>query len=336
VLEAPLVAARWYARAGNEADARRILGDAQVFYQRVLSEYPGTEAALFARIRLFAVLATRGEWREAIADMEAMFADPKFRAEDSGGRMAALGRLRIGEIYAEELQQPEEALRQVRLVLEGGAPAEILPGARIVEARILSLAGRPGEALTELDRVLKESPNDLDLCAQACYTRGAVYEASGDWERALSEYRNLIARYPRTGLGLAAPLEIAARYQRVGAREAGAAAIARAIEDYRRVIDLDPRAREALVARDYMATAYAAREDWDQAAAALGDIAQEAAGSLAGAEALWREAEIYRDKLDDLDEAEKRLREIMTSYPKTEVARRAEARLGELHRTGAP
>ena len=132
----------------------RVLADGETFYGRVLAERPGTEAALFALIRLFAVQAARMEWEPAIRSMEEVLAAPRFHDEDKVGRMAALGRLKISEIYATELKQPEAALRVVRGVLAGGAPKELLPGARVLEAKSLASAGRHPEALADLDRVL--------------------------------------------------------------------------------------------------------------------------------------------------------------------------------------
>lgn len=330
VIEAPLYAARWYASAKDTASALRVLEESEGFLRGVIRDHPGTPAALFARSRLFTALASRGEWVPAIAALRDVVDDPLFIADDTDKLMGTSARMEIASIYALQLGRPEEGLRILDEQERLGLPPKAGPRILLMRGQLTALAGRREEALAILGRVIEEHALDVDACAQAYFVRGSIYEALNRWDNAIVEYRTLISKFPRTQLGLAAPLQIAARYQRVGDEEAGGAALARAIQDYRRVIDADPASNEALLAREYMATAYLAQEDWAQAATALGDLASESSGSPAGAQALWREAWIYEEKLQQAPEAEKRLEQLVSSYPGTPIAEEAEKWLNTL------
>lgn len=330
VIEAPLYAARWYAAAGDTAAAVRELEAAVGFYRGVLRQHPGSYTALFTRVRLFTALASRAHWEPAIATMQEVVEDPLFIREDTEGLMGVSGRMEIAGIYALQLGRPEEGLRVLRDMTERGVPPKAAARVKLMQGQLTAVAGRREEALEILGGVLDEHAHDVESCAQAYFVRGGIYESLGRWDNALVEYRTLISKFPRTRLGLAAPLQIAARYQRVGDEQAGGAALAHAIEDYRRVIEADPSSNEALLAREYMATVYLAQQNWAEAASALGDLASETTGSPAAAQAMWREAWIYDEKLDQSEEAEKRLEQLVSAYPDTPIAEEAQKWLNTL------
>ena len=162
-----------------------------------------------------------------------------------------------------------------------------------------SLLDRPDEALQEFDRALALNPRYLE----ALLHRGLVLNQIGRGSEAAAAFAAAAAAEGPPVAGLSAPIaaRLANEHARLGDLYAEAGALAEAVLECRRAVELGPdfhdlRLRLArlllesgnpLQAREELELILAARPDWVEAKVQLG-MARYLAGDTAGARDTWR------------------------------------------------
>ena len=198
VLDAPLRAAALFRRVGRVADAESVM---------MLGERRARHEAMrggAASVELWARAADLGNARGDLA-----------------GALAAL---------REALNQPGAAPRRANLVLtmaqmalaagrpdtalayaawaDSGLDRATRPAALMLSAKAWQAARRPDSALAAYQRFLDRYPQAADSGARARFERGVIFEDTGRWEQARSEYRALQASQPTHALAFASLLRI--------------------------------------------------------------------------------------------------------------------------------
>jgi tetratricopeptide (TPR) repeat protein len=172
-----------------------------------------------------------------------------------------------------------------------------------------SLLDRPDEALQEFDRALALNPRYLE----ALLHRGLVLNQLGRGGEAAAAFAAATAAEGPPVAGLSAPIaaRLANEHARLGDLYAEAGALAEAVLESRRAVELGPgfhdlRLRLArlllesgnpLQAREELEAILALRPEWVEAKVQLG-MARYLAGDTAGARDTWREC---RDARPDLE-----------------------------------
>ena len=168
--------------AGEEERARQVEADIQRFDERSAEERSVEE-----RLELAGRESRQGNHTRAIEMLEGLAAELSDSipvqgalAEEYYRRAMSPGR--TPDQRAEDLAQALRRLRELPRV------ARRNPGARVLEARILSASGRGPEAIELLEGLRREQPDDPQLLRELV---GRLMEA-GDWERIRRIGRDLV------------------------------------------------------------------------------------------------------------------------------------------------
>lgn len=186
----------------------------------------------------------------------------------------------------------------VHLLEEVAATGHAFADAHHLLGVSLSLLGRMDRALVEFDRALELNPRYLE----ALIHRGLVLNELGRREEADESFRRAALADTGSVRGLPAPVaaQLANRHAELGQAYAEVGALDRAIEQYRRALELGPtfhdlryrlarvliEAGQALEAREELEQVVAARPGFVDAGAALG-LARYISGDTAGAREVW-------------------------------------------------
>jgi len=140
---------------------------------------------------------------------------------DTPGALAAM-RSALADSAARR-ERPRLLLGAARLALEGGRPDSARAYAalvdsgygrgpradgRLVTAEAWEVSKQPDSALTAYAAYLDMNSQNADGMAEARFRRGGIYERTGRWEQAHSEYRALQAAQPTHPLAFASMLRI--------------------------------------------------------------------------------------------------------------------------------
>jgi tetratricopeptide (TPR) repeat protein len=163
----------------------------------------------------------------------------------------------------------------------------------------LSLLGQPSRALAELDRALVLNPGYVE----ALIHRGLVLNELGRTDEAEESFSLAAANLSQPTEGLPSPVaaQLANRHAELAETYAAAGAIARAIEQYERALELGPEfhdlryrmarllleAGRPLEAREALEEVMQARPNFIDAEAALG-LAHYLSGDAGGARDVWQ------------------------------------------------
>lgn len=133
-----------------------------------------------ARRQIIVIKGRKGGAAEALEDLKALVRQLHKEGDQQGALLAARDAVELDGASPEAREllvaQLEGAGREIELVRE-----------RINLARLYTEAGRHGEGLALLDTILEEDGENI----QARSTRAAIYDAMGDSDKALSEYRTV-------------------------------------------------------------------------------------------------------------------------------------------------
>jgi tetratricopeptide (TPR) repeat protein len=186
----------------------------------------------------------------------------------------------------------------VHLLEEVAATGHAFADAHHLLGVSLSLLGRMDRALTEFDRALELNPRYLE----ALIHRGLILNEMGRRDEADESFRRAALADTGSVRGLPAPVaaQLANRHAELGQAYAEIGALDRAIEQYRRALELGPtfhdlryrlarvliEAGHALEAREELEHVVEARPGFVDAGAALG-LARYLSGDAAGAREVW-------------------------------------------------
>lgn len=170
-----------------------------------------------------------------------------------------------------------------------------------------------------LDRSDSLAARDPELHASIIFERAVLAEARGDWDRALTFYRQVTADAPRSRSALNVPLQIASRYLSLHDREAAESVLQRAIRNYEEMMEGD-NPQLALMAMEMRSKAWIMLEEWGAAVEALQDLAKRAPESDFAPLALAEAARLTKEKLGQLEKSHEIWQKLIDLYPGTPLA----------------
>jgi len=199
--------------------------------------------------------------------------------------------------------------------------------------QLYAMQGNLSKGRDEFYVILKDYPENKDMCAKALFMIAMSYEKGDDWPKALEAFNKITSGYPETGSALQVPVHIAEYYKLKGKNEEASAAYSAAIEKYRNVISKDPNTYAALAALALAVTCYAAQEKWNEAVDYLDSLVSSYGNLAIAPKALFVESIIYEQKLNMPDKAEINYKNIIEKYSDTPFAKLAENQLTVLKKT---
>lgn len=325
VLDAPMQIVEIEESMGRTEEAAARLEIAQIYLEEVQRDHDGKPVAVAARLHQANILVKQG----------------RYQAADELLAQAAL--MPRAEDYVPGILFTRASVRQQGLADQAGAISLLkrlqseypddprAPGALLQIGIAYQADGRPDSALATFDRVEQAYPAKVEVISQAQLLAGNVVEVQGRWDEALSRYRSVSARFPRTTSGLLAPLQIAAHYEKEGDRAATEATLIDAAAEYERIareLGGDPGSREiVLAALDHLADAWYRLGRWDDAVRVLLTRAEDFPTDYRSPLAFVRAASIQEERLNDPQAAVATLERLAERYPDLPLTRRAKEKI---------
>jgi tetratricopeptide (TPR) repeat protein len=198
VMEAPLRAAALFRLLGRNADADSVLATGE---RREREEARrGGAAAVELWVRLADLSAARGDLTGALHALREALNRP-----DAAARRPNLVMTMAQMAYAGG--RPDTALAYATWA-DTGLGRAVRPAAQMLVAEAWQAARQPDSALVAYQRFIDHYPQNADSSARARFERGVIFEETGRWEQARSEYRGLEAAQPTHALAFASLLRI--------------------------------------------------------------------------------------------------------------------------------
>lgn len=319
VLQAPLERAQALATSGRSAEASQALNEAVDFYDRVASEHRGSVAEVSALIQKASALARAGRMTEAETALRGA------RALPQAAPMEPSILFSLAMLHEQGLHDPSGAIAILRELIRLHPDDPTAAQAQLRVGIAFAGANQADSALSAFARTEQRYPRDEAVSSQARFMSGRVLLAQGKASEGLRSLRSVAADFPRTEVGLAAPLEVAAYYRKTGDKAAERATLSDAATEYERLArDLRGDGRQAQVvmaALDHLADARVAMEDWSKAVAALSTRADAFPADARSPLALVQAANILNAKLGDRKGAVEALEKLVDRYPHHTLAR---------------
>lgn len=306
VVNLPIMVARLRTQAAGATPAtggHPYYDAARAYYERTARESEEVRTRFEAQARLADIAADQGDWSGALAAMRTL--EEQLKATDSPPRDPAEVRMSMAVIQARATGSPEQAQATLASILSDYPNSPILPQVLHSLALNAQERGEVGEALGYLDRLSTEYKDNTQAVAQALLTRARILESRNRWGEALDAYRSVTAQYPLTEPALAAPLEIAAHYNRVQDEAAATMALEQAAQHYRDFVTKYPPGPLTGLAREQLAKALTLQEKYDEAITELVSLGADTAPSRGSVALLTAAAGLaYREMSDSLKAAE--------------------------------
>lgn len=189
--------------------------------------------------------------------------------------------------------------------------------------QLYAMQGTLAKSRDEFLLILKDYPDNKDLCSRALYMVAMTYEQADDWPKALESLNGIMSGYPDTGTAMQVPVHIAEYLKVKGKNDEASAAYASAIEKYKKYISDNPKTYGALVTIDLITTCYADQGKWNEALEYMEALVSGHEDLLLAPKALFVAGAIYEQKMDQPDKAIQNYRRILEKYPKTPFAQPA-------------
>jgi TolA-binding protein len=325
VLDAPMQIVEIEESLGRPEQAAARLEMAQIYLEDVQREFTGKPASVAARLHQANILVKQGRYAEA-DDLLARAATMPGSEEYAPGILFTRATVR-----QQGMNDPSGAIELLRRLQREHPEDPRAPGALLQIGIAYQSGGKPDSALAAFDSVEKVYPAKVDVISQAQLLAGSVAEMQGRWDEALSRYRAVSARFPRTTSGLLAPLQIAAHYEKEGDEAATEATLLSAAGEYERIareLAGDPSNREiVLAALDHLADAWSRLGRWEDAVRVLTSRAEDFPGDYRSPLAYVRAASIQEEWLNDPQAAVSTLERMAERYPELPLTRRAKEKI---------
>lgn len=325
VLDAPLQIVEIEESLGRSEQAAARLELAQIYLEQVQQEYAGKPAAVAARLHEANILVKQGRYAEADELLSRTATMPSSENYVPGILLTR------ATVRQQGMNDPAGAISLLRKLQSEYPEDPRAPGALLQIGIAYQAAGKPDSAIATFDRVKEVYPAKVDVISQAELLAGNVAEMQGRWEDALSRYRAVSARFPRTTSGMLAPLQIAAHYEKEGDRASTEATLLSAVGEYERIareLAGDPTSREiVLAALDHLADAWSRLGRWEDAVRVLTTRAEDFPGDYRSPLAYVRAASIQEEWLNDPQAAVSTLERMAEKYPELPLTRRAKEKI---------
>ncbi len=331
VIDLPLHIARLRARGAAGQPSAPYYADARAYYERLVREHAGERLQYESQARLTEISADLGDWTQAIEALRLL--ETQLRASADPPREPCEVRFAIGGLQTRAGIDPAVIRATLLSVLED------YPDCRLTAQVLMALAenaqrrDQTEEALGYLQEVVDKHRADEDAASQALLARGTLLESQSRWSEALETFRTLSVVFPITPAALAAPIEIAAHYSRLGDEAGTASALAQAERKYRDFIAKYPPGTGTLEARQRLVQVLMLRKEYGPAVQEMEDLGRDLTGTPQGASILVAAARTAYAELGDTARAAAILARTGELYANADVGRWASGEAARLNGT---
>lgn len=322
ILNLPLKVARLQ-RSKSGTNGHNFYQNAIDYYTSIIEKWPQSPAAFAASYYTASIYADQQKWTQVITIFNKLVREYPDREEIPNILLS------MGNLYLDGLNDPNQATRIFEKLLAKYPEHAIAGYVHFGKSRVLTKRGQVERARDMLGWIIENYPDDQNLCASAQLTLASTYEAQGDWDRALVEYRWVQENYPVTAQGLFIPTYIAENYRRRGEKTLAHNAYQDAINHYRNIIKKFPKTVVAGSAQEYIIYCYAAQEEWNNAATAASALQQIYPGSRSEINSALLLGQIY-EKMNQFDKAIEVYEKFAREYPNHPVFSQVENKIGSL------
>jgi TolA-binding protein len=331
MLSIPDAIVRLLRESGDEAGANQERVAARAYYLALLQKPapPTLEAQI--RARLVRTDLELQDWSAAVVDVERL--DSLVAATPSLTSLQAEVQYSKAKVRGVRDRNPKEAAAKLDSVAARFPDSRFAALALVDAGALLEKAGDKKGALAHYREASTKYPNDQTVAPVAAYRRAILEDEQGNWAAAKILLESIPVRYPRTQAGVEAPVAIARRYFRVGQRDAGMAALRKAIETYQAMIARDTSSAYCTMYRWAILQCRVTLGDWITVLQAVDDMAGHDMGHPSTAEALLHGATVARDH-NRPDLAKRYLEMFLANYPNSPAIPDVKKRLAQLSQTG--
>lgn len=323
VLTLPLKVARLKRSQSSVSNGHNSYGKAIAYYRSVIKQHSATPAAYGASYYLASIYSDQKQWSKAVNILRQIVRAYPDRDEIPNILFS------IGNIYLTGLHNPTEASRIFDRLLQKYPGHDIEGYVHLGRARILSEQNKNEQARELLRWIIENYPQDSNLSASSQLTLASTYEAGGDWQRAIVEYRWVEENYPTTRQGLFVPTYIAEAYRRRNEPTVAKNAFADAISHYQNLVKKYPKTVLAGTAQEFVIYCYAAQQDWDQAAKAADALRQVHPGTRSEINASLFLGQIY-EAMSDYNMAIDAYENFASQYPNHPLFSQVQDKISDL------
>ena len=313
---------------GDEEGARRATDEASDYFQGLLQRsYPPTLEAQI-RGRLIRVELERGDWENGMRNLEEL----KRLAESTPELASLKPELLYSEAKLVAMREGNRSTRAISMLdhfVQDYPTSSFAPRAIFESGALLEGHGRKREAVEKYKLVGDRYPNEKEIAPLALFRRAMLEEQLGDWDLSKNLLESIPLRYPESQAAIQAPIAVARRYYRVGNREAGKAALKRAIGTFEELISRDSTATYGPFYRWAILQCNVTLEDRSAALKTVDEMAKVNKGHPFTAQALLEGARIANLNKNP-ERARAYLRQFLADYPKSPVADKVRSDLRQL------
>jgi len=335
----PLEMIRTYMRLGEEDKAQQVADFAASIYEQYAEMYKDTEIGALALNYKATLESSIGRAGESLAILNEI-------EEKYPGTPTALTTIyRKGLLYELDMKDPKEALVYYqKFVEEYPKHTELAPD--IMErldalgrdvyfrmARIYASEKEYNKAAEALEKVIEKWGDSPRYAPRAYLALAGIYEAAGDWEKALDRYKELEQKYEKSSEGLQVPFRIAMHYKNAGDEEKAQEAFKKAIAKYDRMIKEEKNQDLVAAAMNMKVQCLVAQEKWEDAIKQFEEIVEKFPGTEWEASALIGMARIYSGNLGEHEKAAQAYKGFVDSFPNHTFAPLAKMGLAQEYMT---
>ena len=196
-------------------------------------------------------------------------------------------------------------------------------------SRIYVIQKQYSQARAELEKLKENFSKMPDICANAEFTIGVIYEGEDKWNEALKHVKIVEDEYPQTYSALQVPLHIMRHYKRTGEAKKENEAYNKALSKYKAVIEENPNTMGALAILDFVVTVYVEENKKDEVLAYLNELIEKYPNSAIKAKALLSKILIYY-KLGQAEESVRSLEMVISDFPDSDLAKMAQEQINKI------
>lgn len=322
LLPVPLQVPRLYRRLGKRAEDE--YGWARGLYQGIVARWPQSPIALLAQNQIATSYADQGEWVKANDALD------RIVKEYPQSPLLPQILYTIGNIYAERLSSPNQALFTYQRILDGYPQNPLGGQVQLSIGKVYLKKDEPGKARKTLQKVIKDFPKDISSSAEAQFGIGSSYEAEGKWDQALNEYRWILDKYPNTQAVLRVPLYLADYYSQKKKDELAKQEYKRAVKTYQGLVEKSPKSLFAAYAQERIAQCYIHQKRWKEAISSLWALTRDFPPSQPVADGYLVLGMLYESQLQDKPGALRAYKEFLRRFPHHPLKENVQKKMEEL------
>jgi tetratricopeptide (TPR) repeat protein len=279
-------------------------------------------AATLAKTHAASAHRLQGNYREAIDRYRSIV--------DSAGRVLPQAQVEIGDIFFENLNQPDSALDVFKDLVAQRPDTEPATMAQTKIAAILIERGQYQEARNLLRPLKAAYEKRGQLVAGIQLLVGRTYEAEGAWDRALNEYSWLADNFPDLPQTQDVYLHVIANMVREGNMGIANQWQRDAVDHYGTVIERNPQTELAAIAQRNLARSWLIIEEWQNGAEAYQVLINTYPGAPSIVESYIELSAVYSDRMDDPQRGIDVLQALLKQFPSLSFREDIEARIAAL------